>query len=447
MTYIRIFIAAGLAVLFSFRIAPAGDKKTITRLEDPVVVLGNQLKDFIGASPNKLALMTYSAEGFSPIPFQIDQRHTDGMYAFRYGAEARSDADPNLDSNDELVFMINNAGDKAPVKFFPPGAVRGIEIEMVDPLDGKNGWVYLLQYQDTPPRSAIDYVVLELDEKKGRKRAYSTNTSGSGVIVGAPIDTVSVDELRFVSQNGSVSADFLDRMKLRGEMRLKFLPFTLDFKVDQLIREDIKAWIDGPVRGIYYGTGYFDFTLVKLTGKGYEEFTFYRNSLNTHMVFLLPFKISTFLRKFTIRGYLDFNKSGYGIKVFSEVNPPELNIVLDGSTSPEEKSIDFKSNCDWIVGYNSLGGIIFRMFPPTGGDWDHVSMRLFLHEDLDAKVEPEDDPGELAVGTVLDGFEKVHLQKGVSDGACYFVENFHVGDEKPIINILDHPVRVTCSKM
>ncbi len=444
MKQLLIVFVFSLVLVNTASATPLQKKKNITRTEDPVIVSGKDLKSFIGIHPDKISLMTYFSGKFSPIPFQIDQRQANGMYAFTFGKEASIDEDPNLDENDELVFMLSDLGERPPTEKLPEGATIGMELEVVDPLDQGKGWVYLFKYLKDPPYSEMDYVKLELDTKKGRKKIIGRNQGGKGVIIGAPLDSVSVDELRFISPDGKITPDFLDRMKIRGDIRLKALPYTFQFKVDQMIREELNAWIDGPIRIIYQGRGYFKFGIINQIGQGHEEITMYRNSMFMKTTFTMPFNINKFLKKFIIRGYIDFNKNGHGIKLYSQAIPSSANIVLDGKTNNDEGALTYDTHCGWIAGQGAIGGIVFRMFPPTGGDWDETAFRLFLNEDLEKKYNPEDEQGELAVGITMSGIEKVNLREGKTMAACYFVNNFDDRMEKPLINILDHPVEVIC---
>ncbi len=139
--------------------------KTITRTEDPITITGKELEEYTGSNPDDFALLIYKDGKFKPIPFQIDQVKADGLYALQFGDTASTDTDPNLDENDELTFMINDLGGKAPFNKKPVNAEFCKELEVTDPTNDKKGWAYLCTYKDNPPRSEIDYVNLTFEDK------------------------------------------------------------------------------------------------------------------------------------------------------------------------------------------------------------------------------------------------------------------------------------------
>ncbi len=421
------------------------EHKTITRLEDPVVIEGAKLKDLINTDHQQFALMHYDSGKFNPIPFQVDERHKDGKYAYKSGEKASRDENPLFDENDELVFMVNDLGDKAPANECPPGIQTGMELRVVDPLNSSYGWAYLFSFSDPPPLSAVDYVSTILSPQTNRKQFRSQDDKGNGYIMGAPMDTLCPDELRIIDSTGKYSPDLLDKLKIRGKMNPKFF-FKVDFKLDHLIRSKLMAYTDGPVRVIYIGSGYFKLGIIKISGHGYEYVKAYRSMFDETITFTLPFQINTFLKEFPIQGRMDFNPNAIGYQVISSANPASAGIMLDNITSNQETNLDKGSDCGWIAGYGSLGGIVFRLSFPGDKEWSKVKRTLYLKENPDMKDEPEDHPGEMAVGMDIKGMEKLHTNKGIIHALFFILTEFKPGDETPILNIHDHPLKVECHK-
>ena len=56
------------------------------------------------------------------------------------------DGNKKLDSKDELLFMVRDAGLQKPEEDWPDGVSRGIEIKIIDPLSSKEGFVYLFNF-------------------------------------------------------------------------------------------------------------------------------------------------------------------------------------------------------------------------------------------------------------------------------------------------------------
>jgi len=415
------------------------EKKSIIRTEDALVMTGKELKEMLGARLESIGLMSFESGDFQPIPFQIDQRLLNGEYAFSSGKLAASDPDPDLDENDELVFMVNDSGDRAPPGKLPAGAEPGAELEILDPVNQGTGWVYLFRFSEKAPRSGLDYVRFEISAKDNHKRVYGRDALGNGVIMGSPLDAIYPDEFRVIFPEGRMGADLLDRQKIRGVLKAK-LGFDIDFKFDVLTRMKLTAWIDGPVRVIYRADGYLQLGFFQFSGTGYSLITYYRNSMIWPMYIEIPFSLGPFLKDFELKGYMDYNQNVIGHWVYSESNPSPRKIFLDGKTGAEEKNLDFQSECNWIAGYGPLGATINRLiFPP---EWAMVKKRFYLKEDLSSKAPPEDDPGEIAVGYEFDNFVKVLALKSTYYQYYYFLTRLEPGGEKPILDILDHPLEV-----
>ena len=416
----------------------------MTRTEDPLVVTGRELQALAGTDPQALSLMGYDQGAFHPIPFQIDQRHPDGAYAYLSGSKASTDPDPTLDANDELVCMAADLGPRAADGQLPPGAITGVELEVTDPVDQGRAWAYLCSFAQDPPRTDLDYVAFAVDPQTHRKYARTRDRQGSGVIVGTPLNSMCPDELRLVASDGTVSPDVLDRLKIRGVLKPKFF-FSLDFFMDELIKEKLVAWSDGPVRITYRGEGYGKLSIVRFPAYEVTEVAYYRNSIQARFTLDLPFSIDTFVKTLPLKGYLDFNRHISGSRIYSQSNPPAAELVLDGTLSDQERALDRQQSCNWIVGYGPYGCIINRMYFCDA--WADVKRSFYLNEDLGRAYDPEDDPGEMAIGFDVQGFEDLDTDKGTFILYFYFIgseRDFQPGQERAIIDILDRPLQVVC---
>jgi len=415
----------------------AEEKKTLSRIYDPIVLEGSRFKTLQGSPLNQLSLLAYQKGRLIPIPFQIDEKRENGEYAFQQGEGAQPDSDPGFDANDELVFLAGDLGDRAPREIFPKTAQEIVELEITDPLDQSKAWAYLALFSQNPPRSNIDYLRFEV--KKKHKWVYSYDRFGYGLIVGSPVDAVYPDEFRVILKDHTITPDILDRQKIRGIIHTKLL-FDIDFKFDVLTRVRLKAWNDGPVRVIYRADGYLKLGFLKFRGEGYSLITYYPNCLVWPMYIKIPFSLSSFIESFEVRGYMDYNQNVIPAYVYSESNPAPPKIILDGKTSPEEEKINTQSECRWIAGYKEYGATINRLIFPK--EWEMVKRKFYLKEDLETSARPEDDPGEIAVGYQFDNFEKVLALEATYYQIYYFLPVFKPGDEKPLLNILDHPLKV-----
>ena len=123
-------------------LGPGLEKKTLTRVEDFVLVQGKILKKNLGRDIGQMGLLAFHEEKPVPIPFQIDERNPDGDWVLTQvppelkntGLKPERDDDNGLlDGNDELAFMARDAGDRIGKEYYPPGILAADEIMIRDP--------------------------------------------------------------------------------------------------------------------------------------------------------------------------------------------------------------------------------------------------------------------------------------------------------------------------
>jgi len=152
---------------------------TLGRPADPVVLSGADVPSLLGIPPGDLVAFAH-ALGWVQIPVQVDERdiinlddvynhiggHGGGITLLDYtdaGTFTGPDANPLLDSDDEIVFMAKDAGSQAGSAGLPPGVVpnSGVEVTISDPLGPDVGYVYLFRRSGSLDPSAgrqyVDY--------------------------------------------------------------------------------------------------------------------------------------------------------------------------------------------------------------------------------------------------------------------------------------------------
>lgn len=156
-------------VLFVLTRAATAQVSTLNRPYDPVVLTGAALPTFSNLSPGSIVGFKFVNSNWQQIPVQVDERvlldivapygpqgagagyllsPTNPRVLFYADAATRIGADPvaTFDADDELVFMVKDAGGRGTVGAPPAGVVPGTgrEIALTDPLGGL-GYVYLFQ--------------------------------------------------------------------------------------------------------------------------------------------------------------------------------------------------------------------------------------------------------------------------------------------------------------
>ena len=163
------------------------------RSKDPVVVLGSELAAFNNTSPDDIVGFKYLSNTWEQVPIQIDERLFTDIGA-PYGNERCGNprfnvpwdvffyADPNtfvgldpnanFDTDDELVFMESDIGDKFLGTNCPSGTLGATiqELKVVDPLTSATlGYLYLFEQDGSLDQAAgEDYVDYQFALASGR---------------------------------------------------------------------------------------------------------------------------------------------------------------------------------------------------------------------------------------------------------------------------------------
>ena len=162
---------------------------TLDRPGDPVVLTGVKLPTLLSVAPSNILAFRYRG-GWEQVPVQVDERKwTDlgiiysnspaKMPGFVYadaGTYCGADTNALFDTDDELVFMAKDAGDRAPADAgFPAGTLANnpVELTITDPLTNGTGYVYLFRGNGTlNPSAGRDYVKYQFRLLAG---TYPTN--------------------------------------------------------------------------------------------------------------------------------------------------------------------------------------------------------------------------------------------------------------------------------
>ncbi len=415
--------------------AAESKSRTLKRTDDPLVVEGKKAEALIGASIDNLSLMSWLFGKWEPVPFQVDERNDNDEYIWKQGDVITHDEKQGFDANDELVFMVFDAGDRAPEGAAPAGSGKGVEIELTDPVDGSQAWVYLFEFPKDPPRSGKDYIVFTMDRANKIARVEAET-----YIIESVADAVYYNYLSLVHSDGTRTPDLIDRLKIRGVISILFGTVKIPFNFDQLVKSKITAWTDGQVRIIRRGEGYLDVPGIELKGEGYSISYYWPNFFIYPMTLDIPLDLKSILTDLDLHGATDFTENAYGWHYYDRYNPYSEDVVLDGKMSEAEKSMEFKRDRSWHVNTGPQGTFFHRIFFPD--EWDFITKGLFYMDNAELADAPEDNPGLVANGYHFDRF--VDLKKGHATYWMhyYFPQDFEPGKEARILNILDRPLEV-----
>jgi hypothetical protein len=257
-------LTAGLPILLMLLplVCLAGEAHTLTRSIDPLEVSGSAVLNMTGAELSRLRVLSSRNGKLTSIPFQIDQKNSENDWVWSAIPEAprvnewfndetslpaasrknlvHDDQDPPgkdiFDTNDVVVFLVKDAGDRDREAVLQLGAKSLVELEIADPVDQGKGWVYLAWFESgAPALSDIRYVRYEPADFRVSGPEHEFLYSPDHVMV--------LDDFRL----GGVS--ILDGNRIRGEVIAGVGPMVLDIEFSEKTIKGYNAgYIEGPVR-------------------------------------------------------------------------------------------------------------------------------------------------------------------------------------------------------
>ncbi len=412
--------------------------KTMTRQADVVIVKGAKLTGLTGQPVDNIGLFAASGGSLLPMPFQIDERNEAGDLVLPSGPEGFNDPNPNFDSDDELLFMVKDAGGKAATTALPADALAVVEIELTDPADGGKAYAYALAFGSSSVKSDIDYVRYDAAKNTIYAKNYTMGFSAE-----API---AIGHLSLTPAGGGNNTNQADRLKIRFSSKLSVGDFRIA-KDESGFKSKVVAWIDGPIRVVRRTKNRQTLFWKIPTPSATLDNIYYANAFEFPTRVDLPFDVDLFLKKPKFRVSTDSLCSIKGRIWMNEKNPNP--VAIDGVMSEAEKKL-VTSPYKWMVVAQTAEG--------TKGAWmnrliyDKSSTpavpRLYYNDDMSKPDPPETEPGQCGdVGYELANLEKV--EKGVLEltSVMYNIPEFEKSKIDSYLNILDKPLEVSATTL
>jgi len=415
------------------------EKRTMSRTSDFIIVLGKDLTHNLHENFAKMSLLALINGRVQAVPFQIDEINKDGKRVLpehpdmnKRSVEAVKQDEDNglLDENDELVFMIWDAGARMDVEQGLPSGVEKVdEIQMIDELDGGRAWVYLCFFSSEPPRSDKDYATYDTVREHVSNKYFDSGFSRK-----VPL---SYDYMSFMG-----SPNLFDSYKMRFSIKI----FGLKKDIDETqFDARLYAYKDGPVRVIRMVRSQVYMNRWMKSPEGYSTTIYYANSTVMPYHLKIPVSFSAFKRvlKIKMRAGCDF-RGLRGWKAKSEADPKWFNV--DGKMDEVEKTSNME-NATWAILSGEEYGMIMRMVwdrNPDGTRQKPLFKSDFCYVDDDQALDPpEFVPGQSPfIGFWMRGLEK--LKKG----DYFFYVLIHIIEkpwqeniEKEYLDIMDHPLK------
>ncbi|HUT55831.1 MAG TPA: hypothetical protein VM658_20740 [bacterium] len=374
-----------------------GVPSSMKRVHDPIQVPGGLLKDFHGARLDSMLLFVSRHGAMEQIPFQFDERTSDGTFIFHLGVGKNVELANNLlDPQDFLVFRIGDTGDRAPRESWP--TEEGIEIELEDPVDHGKSYCYLVRYQGTmPARLQEDTVVLEnADPWKSPElpfivRGVTYKIEGLVNFLNGKYYKTAINKNFIIPKSaGGTGVNILDGQKMRAFCELFFGKIKVESNEKNMIG-GIDATTNADVRG--YGRQWLTVALpLGLTApRIYSDVFTYDRIIVSPMNLNIPFNPEHVITRAGIEFGYDLNQAAIGMRFYSP-NCME-GVTIDGKMSEREKAI----KDDWVPWFlytGPQGSLIFRVSIDPALMKQTVNKLTYI-DDLGQAFPPEDLPGSL----------------------------------------------------
>jgi hypothetical protein len=311
---------------------------TLNRPADPVVMNGAQVPALNDVTAGDVVAFRW-VNGWDQVPVQVDERKVvdfgtvynqapTGFTTTAYadpGTFTGADADPDVDANDELVFMAKDAGLEAPGDAAAPAGVvagSGLKVRVRSTFGGetKDAWVYLFERSGgLSPGAGESYVDYDFDLLSGDyKTTYrlqdGPNPENTTITTPFYVDHFSDrwlnDQIK-VKAGNATEADILDRAKaLLGPGNCGRSEDTFDDAEGAFVANKV-----GPVRAIRSYVG------ANSGPRTQREHIFYEQRQD----------IRTFLRVHAIPGpwdFFDYSSAASGMTYRNNLNTG--GVTIDG---------------------------------------------------------------------------------------------------------------------
>ena len=421
--------------------------RSINRFPDPVVIRGEILEGLLGSPVKDMRLFAWQKAGPGPIPFQVDEYTDDERKVLPQGVENnREEGNGILDRQDEVAFMAHDLGDRVLPACWPQGVRKGLELEVVDPVNRSRGWSYLFLYEgNPPPLSSTRYVDYDWEENRIRTPYYDNldQVEKKGKNIYRKIFYVSMDT---TPHGGGQGVDFIDTMKFYGEANLLYSLIT--FRADHGdVAADTIAYRLGPVRGIRRCYGVIKLPFGLNGPKIVTDVGFYESLFSCPLVTHVPFNPRTVFTNIKVRFGTDLNKEGAGMLFFNSNNP--LGFLADGRQAPAEKSMDVGRD-EWRLYTGPQGTLMMRsVWDPTYVE--QATINVYFEDDSREPDPPEHVPGNYGASYSVSTLENIKAGDYCAWLDWYFPPHFYNPEHptsldrekiRAYLNLHDHPLEI-----
>ncbi|MFN8641174.1 MAG: hypothetical protein U0802_05760, partial [Candidatus Binatia bacterium] len=329
-----------------------------------------------------------------------------------------------------LAFMAADAGERADPDALPAACTAAMEITIDDPRDGGRGWVYLLAFDQPPPRAErTPYVVIDPDGRHVRSANYDVEYAD-----GADVFTT----FRVSPAAGGSGENLLRQTKMTGEptLRLLFTDLTFHFDEKSTVAQ-IEGIKNGPVRAIRQIRMSIDLgRYFPDLPNGITQTYHYSEGFDSPARVSIPWVVLKTLRAFRFEDVVIFDPAVGPLRYFDGANP-------GGTDLSDGAGLRTDVDHDWWAVHSPAGSILQTLqIPQQWVDWGIARGTVAgdrSHEGGDSYVA---------------GYSLLNMTRLREDGDYSFRQlmmvvpgGYQPGAEREAQAIADQPLRTTAARI
>lgn len=427
-------------------------RRTLKRSVDTVVLSGRKAlgSRLLRTPVNQLRAYACRRGYMTPIQLQVDERDQQSRFVWTSGPADRRTQDHDggqLDTNDEVLILARDAGDRASAESLAQiaGNTGLQEIELTDPLDGTKAWVYLARFPRAkrPARPDTDLVDLEIRPLDDEDKAIYTWTGENFQFNNARSPTNAV-RATWAATTPSGKRSFRRAHNLVDSTQTRavvsFMWVTVARQSDEF-KVKTGGLIDGPIRIVAENRMQVYLALGVWVSAPASYVILWSNRVSMPTNADCPVNLDE-SDESNYSLCVDLSQKLRGYRFYNSHNPTP--VMIDGKTSPAERALD-RSYPDWNCVYGPDGAMMMKFVCPSRLR-DAPGSGLIYVDDLNHRKEEGAEGLEFEPGAM--GYHGYYLNmQGLTKGTYpgdyvvwYLPAPFKPGDEQPYLNEYDHPV-------
>jgi len=332
--------------------------------------------------------------------------------------------------------MARHAGCRAAPSGWPSGVAKAEELEIVDPLTGENGWVYLFSFVEPPALSPVDLIRYDPGYDRIHSKYYAAGYSRIRNDQKAVMEYYSVPE-----PDGGEGVNWFDSAKIWTEIKLFFSLFRLTIHSDDWVSW-VPAYIDGPIRVIVKKRTAIKIGLGLHTPTVEADLVYYPHYFVSAVVIAIPFDPSLVTSTLRLSIGTDLNHHATGMLFWNSENLEP--VIVDGRMSPQERAMDMRPDRWRVVSGDHQGKYMGKAVYAGNFKLSNIKLDEGRYvDDYTHKEPPENEPG--IFGSYNWTWDITNGKKGsyvVWMEAHYGLPIESEEDLKHCLDVTDHPLRV-----